>query len=98
MSTTTTDGPRDGDGDGGDDGFGEGDGDVPLDGFDPEDLDEIYQDAFEGMGLDEDQAECLTDHIIDAIDSGDISEEQALADYLSFLEDCDISMEDLSAN
>jgi hypothetical protein len=72
--------------------------DVPVGGFDPDDLDDIYQDAFESMGLTEDQAECLTDHIIDAIDSGDIDEDQALEGYLSFLEDCDISLEDIGAN
>lgn len=69
-----------------------------TDGVTDDDVDDILTDAYKGMGLTEEQAECLTEQILDAMESGELSEEQAMTEVFSYLADCDISMEDLNGN
>lgn len=78
-----------------DDGDDEGDGlgDVEFDGDMEEMLADIYE---ESLGLDRDKAECLAGRLGEAISSGDLSEQEAMSDVFSYLEDCDISMEEIS--
>ena len=67
-------------------------GDVDLGGDMEETLADIYEQS---LGLDRDKAECLAGRLADAIESGDLSEEEAMTDVFSFLEECDISMEEI---
>jgi hypothetical protein len=78
---------NDGEGEGG------GPGAVEFDGDTEEMLADIYE---ESLGLDRHKAECLAGRLGEAISSGDLSEQEAMSDVFSFLEDCDISMEEIS--
>ena len=55
-------------------------------------LADVYENS---MGLDRDKAECLAGKLADAIEDGALSEEQAMSDVFSFLEECDISMDEI---
>jgi hypothetical protein len=62
------------------------------------DFDELYDDVFAEMGLTEEQAECLAERLQDAIDDGEMTQEEALAGFaglFTYLADCDIDLEDL---
>lgn len=60
-------------------------------------FEDILADTYEAQfNLDRDQAECLARAISGAIESGDLDEEAAFTDFMSFLTDCDISLEDIS--
>jgi hypothetical protein len=58
-------------------------------------MEEILNEAYQEMGLREDQAECLTDRILEAMESGELDEEQAMSEIFDYLEECDIDLEDL---
>jgi hypothetical protein len=62
---------------------------LPLD-----DLADIYQ----GMGIDREQAECLAESMVEAIEDGSLTEAEAYTGIMDFLSDCDISLEDLNSN
>lgn len=87
------------DDDGTDDDFGTDLGDIGSDGaFGPEFeemLADIYADSF---GISEEKAECLAGKIADAMDSGELGEEEMMSDIFSYFEDCDISMSEISGN
>lgn len=62
----------------------------------PEDFDEMLTDAYEGMGIPRDKAECLANRISDAVNSGDLSQEDAFSDFFGFFEDCDIDPSEIT--
>lgn len=68
-------------------------GDVDFDGDMEDTLADIYEQS---LGLERSKAECLAGQLAEAISSGDLSEQEAMSDVFSFLEDCDISMEEIS--
>jgi hypothetical protein len=81
---------------GGDEGFGtDGSSDDFTDGLSEDALAQIYAEAF---GISDEQAECLAGKLSDAIDDGDFSEEEAMSEIFDYLEDCDISLEEIGAN
>jgi hypothetical protein len=51
-----------------------------------------------GLGLSKDQAECLASKISSAVESGDLSEDQAMSEIFSYLSDCNIDMNDITGN
>jgi len=60
------------------------------------DMEEMLADIYEeSMGLERDKAECLANRLSEAISSGDMTEDEAMSDVFSYLEDCDISMEEI---
>jgi len=79
------------------------DGDVGTDGlpsgdFGPEFeemLADIYADSF---GISQEKAECLAGKIADAMESGELSEEEMMNDIFGYFSDCDISMSEISGN
>lgn len=65
----------------------------------PENFEEELADIYvESMGLSRDQAECLAESLGDVVRSGEMSEDEAFSDFMNYMEDCDISMEDLANN
>lgn len=89
-----------GDDGGTDDAFGD-DGDLGTD-FGTDDafgaefeemLADIYADSF---GISQDKAECLAGKIADAMDSGELGEEEMMSDIFEYFEECDISMSEIS--
>ncbi len=77
---------------GGDNPFG---GDVNLPpGFD-EQLAEIYEN---GMGLPRAKARCLAEKILAAINSGDLSEEEAMSEFFAYFAACNIDMNEFGQN
>jgi hypothetical protein len=82
-----------GEGDGGDTG-GLPDG-VELPDDYRQQLAEIYESTFD---LSSEQSECLAGKLVDAIESGSVSEDEATSEVLDYLSDCDISLEEIGAN
>ena len=82
---------------GGEDELGSDDGLTDV-GELPDDYIDILTDTYESMGLTGDQAECLANKIFDALESGDISEEEAFSEFMDFFSDCDIDPSDISGN
>lgn len=70
--------------------FGDG-SEIPADLEDQ--LAEVYESS---LGLPQDKAECLAGKIADAIESGDLTEDQAMQDMFGYLSDCDIDMSELT--
>jgi hypothetical protein len=63
----------------------------------PDDFEQQIADIYENtMGLSQDQAECLAGKIGDAVQSGDLDEEQAMSDVFGYLADCDIDLSDIT--
>lgn len=89
-SCAATDGGEDASGDTGgltDSGFGDGD------------FEEILADTYEeSLGLPREKAECLAARLGEEIESGSLDESEAFGNVMSFLADCDISMEEIGAN
>ena len=93
-------------GDGGDGSAdGDADGDADTNGL-PEDLgdvddfegvEEALADAYEDMGLTEEQAECLTEELSELVEDGDFTEEQAMSQVFNLFAECDIAMEDFTS-
>jgi len=70
-----------------------------AEGFADGNIEDIIADTYEEMfGLDREKAECLAGKMSEAIENGDLSEEQAMTEVFDFLSDCDISMEELGGN
>ena len=67
-------------------------------GFTDGGMEDILTDAYEEMGLSEEQASCLTDRIVEAMESGELNQEEAMSEVFSYLSDCDISMDDFDPN
>jgi hypothetical protein len=82
---------------GGEDELGSDDGLTDV-GQLPDDYVDLLTDTYEDMGLTGDQAECLANKIFDALESGDISEEEAMSEFMDFFSDCDIDPSDISGN
>ncbi|MGV3757944.1 MAG: DUF2510 domain-containing protein [Actinomycetota bacterium] len=80
-----------------DDDFGTDLGDLGTDSeFGPEFeemLADIYADSF---GISQEKAECLAGKIADAMDSGQLDEEEMMGDIFEYFSDCDISMSEIS--
>lgn len=77
----------------------DGGGSIGSDADLPPDFEQQLADVYEtSMGLPKEKAECLAGKIADAIESGDLSEEQAMSDIFGYLSDCDIDMSELSGN
>ncbi len=68
-----------------------------TDGFsDGEDLEDVITESYqETFGVSEEKARCLAEKVSDAIEDGSLSEEQAMSEIFEFLEDCDISLEEI---
>jgi hypothetical protein len=65
----------------------------------PEDFEQQIADFYENdLGLSKDQAECLAGKITTAVESGDLTEEQAMSEIFSYLSDCNIDMSDIGGN
>lgn len=56
-------------------------------------LADIYADSF---GISQEKAECLAGKIADAMDSGELGEEEMMSDIFEYFEECDISMSEIS--
>jgi Protein of unknown function (DUF2510) len=56
---------------------------------------DTYQEAF---GLSEEKAQCLAERISGAIEDGELNEEEAMSEIFEYLEECDISLEEIGAN
>ena len=70
-----------------------------TDGFSDGNIEEIIADTYEEMfGISREKAECLAGKISGAIEDGSLTEEQAMTEIFDYLEDCDISMEEISGN
>ena len=84
--------------DGGDDGGDEGDdasGDVGFD--DPEQFAALLTESYQStLGLPEDKAACLAEQMVDAVASGELSEDQAFGEFFQYLDSCQISLEELN--
>jgi hypothetical protein len=88
------DGGDEGDGDGGDEGDGAS-GDVGFD--DPEQFAALLTESYEStLGLPEDKAACLAEQMVDAVASGELSEDQAFGEFFQYLDSCQISLEELN--
>lgn len=84
--------------DGGEDASGDGFTDGGVDEL-PGNFEEILADTYEtSLGLDRDKAECLAARLAEDIESGELAEEEAFSEVMSYLSDCDISMEEIGAN
>jgi hypothetical protein len=65
----------------------------------PDDYSDILADTYEqSLGLSREQAECLAGRLTEAIESGDLTEEDAVAGFMDYLSDCDISLEEIGGN
>ena len=63
----------------------------------PDNFEDIIADTYvTSLGLDRDKAECLADKIGEAIREGLLDQEDAFTEVFDYLEECDISMEELS--
>jgi len=58
-------------------------------------LADIYADSF---GISQEKADCLAGKIADAMESGELSEEEMMNDIFGYFSDCDISMSEISGN
>jgi len=73
--------------------YGDAGGDSSI----PADFEQQLADVYEStMGLPKEKAECLAGKIADAVSSGDLSEDEAMSEIFSYLEDCDIDMSEIS--
>lgn len=77
-----------------------GEGGGGSDDFLPDDMDssDMLTDVYEDMGIPRDKAECLADRIQEAMDSGELAEEDAFSDIFGFFEDCDIDPTEIGTN
>jgi hypothetical protein len=82
-----------------DDGGGNADADDATDDTLPDDFEQTMADLYTGsLGLEPEQAECLAGKFREAIEQGTLQEDDAMTGVVEFLSDCDISLEDFSAN
>ena len=59
-------------------------------------LEELFTDRYqEELGVSEDEARCLAGHLSEGIEEGRLTEEQAMAEIIGFLEACDLSLEEI---
>ncbi|MET0728702.1 MAG: DUF2510 domain-containing protein [Acidimicrobiales bacterium] len=74
--------------------------DAPIEDLEdlPQEVRDQLVDTYESMGIERDKAECLTDKIVEGIESGELDEEQAMTEFFSFFADCDIDPSELSGN
>ncbi len=65
----------------------------------PANFEETLADTYETMlELDRDRAECLAGKLTDAIESGTLGADQVMSEFMNYLSDCDISLEEIGAN
>ena len=75
--------------------YGDGGGDSTL----PDNFEDILADTYEeSLGLSRDKAECLAGRLAEVIEDGTLNEEQAMSEFMDYLADCDISMEEIGGN
>ena len=76
--------------------YGDDEGDS-TDGVDlGADFEDQIADAYEtSLGLSREKAECLAGKISEAVQSGDLDQEQAMSEIFEYLSDCDIDMSEL---
>jgi hypothetical protein len=61
-----------------------------------EDLEDVITESYqETFGVSEEKARCLAEKVSEAIEDGSLDEEQAMSEIFEFLEDCDISLEEI---
>jgi hypothetical protein len=78
---------------------GDSEDDGVLDGTEtPEGFEDMLSGVYEDMGIPADKAQCLADRIAESVGSGELSEEAAMSDFLSFFEDCDIDPSEITGN
>ena len=76
-----------------------GEDSIGTDGFGDGNIEDILADTYKEMfDLSDEQAECLGGKIADALEDGSMTEEQVTTEIFGYLEDCDISLEDIGAN
>ena len=86
--TTTTEGAVTSDG-----GFSDSGTSVPAN------FEELYAGIFEQtFGLSRDKAECLAREVGNAIEAGDIREDEASSAFIDYLAACDIALDEIGAN
>jgi hypothetical protein len=65
----------------------------------PDNFEEILADTYESsLGLERAKAECLAGKLAEVIESGEISEDEAMTEIFGYLSECDISMSEIGAN
>lgn len=65
----------------------------------PDNFEEILADTYEEtFDLSREKAECLAGNLTNAIEDGSLDQEQVMTDFLDYLADCDISMEEIGGN
>lgn len=65
----------------------------------PPNFEDLLADTYEDtLGLSRDKAECLAKKLTEAIEDGSLDQEQVTTDFLDYLSDCDISLEEIGAN
>lgn len=65
----------------------------------PDNFEDILADTYEeAFDLSREKAECLAGNLTKAIEDGSLDQEQVMTDFLDYLADCDISMEEIGAN
>jgi hypothetical protein len=70
--------------------------DSGIDIGDPDALAESFADSFEAAyDISRDQAECLADRLVEAVEEGTLDAEEAVANFFDYLADCGLSQEDL---
>lgn len=77
--------------------YGEDGGDSSTDSPDfGADFEDQIADAYEtSLGLSREKAECLAGKISEAVESGDLNEEEAMSEIFEYLSDCDIDMSEI---
>jgi hypothetical protein len=65
----------------------------------PADFEQNLADLYEStLGLSSDQAECLANKLAEVVEEGTLNEEQAASEFMNYLSDCDISLDDIDTN
>jgi hypothetical protein len=65
----------------------------------PADFEKQLADVYEtSMGLSKEQAACLAHKLATVVESGELSQDQAMTEIFSYLSDCNIDMSDISGN
>ena len=63
-----------------------------------DDYEDLLVETYEDMGLTREQAQCLAGKLVEAIEDGLIDETESATEFMAFLSECDVSLEDLGGN
>ncbi|MET0903418.1 MAG: hypothetical protein ABWZ52_09270, partial [Acidimicrobiales bacterium] len=69
------------------------------DGFADGSFEDMLTDTYQEMfGISEEKARCLAEQISGAVQDGELNEDQITSEIFDYLEECDISLDEISAN